>query len=194
MFILYVGLIFLTACKKESNIDLVAKSNQSFEQETNVTDQLDVLGIVPGVSEISQIKEASTKNPAYDSDFSVQLEIGGHKMLCLPYFIKNKIAQLGCMTGEKFTNASNINIHKDLAAGFTKKFGKPSFNESGNQRTVFGVNYEKNIISWMDKKGNKLTLYSMLDNVNVGLINLESMEYLKELTKQAGLKEKQKKF
>ena len=89
--------------------------------------QLDILGLVPGISELTQVQQAGIDLDNH-SDKGIRLEIGGHKIPCALSFINDKLASLVCLTGnrtDKYTEASNIEVHSTLIIGFTKKFGKP---------------------------------------------------------------------
>lgn len=162
--------------------------------------QLDILGLVPGVSEITQVQQADANQK---SDFStndlVTLEVGGHKMPCAPFFLDGKLASLNCFTGksalgQRWTKASNVTVHSDLTAGFTKKFGKPALNTAVLRRTGIGVEYNQRLVSWEDKLGNRLVLMSIIDTVDQGIVYLESSEYLKQEAAKDAEMERQKKF
>lgn len=161
--------------------------------------QLDILGLVPGVSELPQVKQAGV-DPNSDSNKSVWLKIGGYKIPCALSLLNGKLASLNCLTGEgtkkyeKYTEASNTEVHSTLTAGFTKKFGKPDSVTSAPVRTRMGVEYVIQFVTWKDKRGNKLELVSMADTVSMGLINFESSEYLKEKAGKNAAEEARKKF
>lgn len=159
--------------------------------------QLDILGLVPGVSELSQVQNAA--DPNFKSEKIVKLEIGGHKIPCAVSFLNGKLAHLSCTTGKgrggiAWTEASNTEVHADLAAGFTKKFGIPNAIDKMPMRTRMGVTYENNIIGWKDKRGNQLYLYPMADIVDQGLITLSSFEYLQQEAGSKAENEARKKF
>lgn len=161
--------------------------------------QLDILGLIPGESELSQVKQASV-DPNSNSDEIVRLEIGGHKIPCSMSFRNGKLARLFCLTGKgtkeyaQYTWASNTEVHSTLTAGFTKKFGKPDSVTKEVVRTRMGVEYEQQFVSWKDKRGNKLQLVSITDTVNMGRITFESSEYLKEEAEKNAAEEARKKF
>lgn len=161
--------------------------------------QLDILGLVPGVSELPQVKQAGV-DPNSNSNESVSLEIGGYKIPCALSFLNGKLASLACLTGkgtkkyEQYTEASNTEVHSTLTAGFTKKFGKPDSVTKEPVRTRMGVEYVQQFVTWKDKRGNKLQLVSMADTVNMGLITFESSEYLKEEAEKNAAEEARKKF
>lgn len=162
-------------------------------------DQLDILGLVPGVSELPQIKQAGADSDSKSND-SVLLEIGGHKIPCALSLLNGKLASLVCFTGKgtekylKYTEASNTEVHSTLTAGFTKKFGKPDSVIREPVRTRMGVVYEQQFVTWKDKQGNKLQLVSMADSVSMGLITIESAEYLKQEIEKESADEAKKKF
>jgi hypothetical protein len=162
--------------------------------------QLDVLGLVAGVSDSSQVQNAGIKisKREFDDPNSVLLKIGGHVVSCNASFLSGKLSLLTCLTGTdnrlKFTEASNTEVHADLSAGFTKKFGKPNSKTSEPVRTGNGVKYINNSSSWTDKQGNKLDIMSIAGNVNMGLIAFQSSEYLKQAAKKETAREADKKF
>lgn len=161
--------------------------------------QLDILGLIPGESELSQVKQASV-DPNSNSDEGVQLEVGGHKIHCSMSFRNGKLDSLFCLTGKgtkkyaQYTEASNTEVHSALTAGFTKKFGKPDSVAREVVRTRMGVKYEQQFVTWKDKRGNKLQLTSMADTVDMGVITFESSEYLKEEAEKNAAQEARKKF
>jgi len=163
-------------------------------------DQLDILGLVPGVSELTQVQQAGD-DPNSNSEKIVRLEIGGYKIPCSLSFLNGKLATLWCFTGkgteeytQQYTEASNTEVHSTLTAGFTKKFGKPDTVDTEPVRTRMGVEYERQMVIWKDKRGNKLKLRSMVDTVNMGIITFESSEYLKQEAEKNAADEARKKF
>lgn len=155
-------------------------------------DQLDVLGLIPGVSESHQVNQTR----------SGQLfEIGGHKMACGATFIDDKLASFGCLTGKSsdrryptWTKVDNIEVHLDLKKGFTKKFGKPDSVTRIPVRTRNGVEYIKEEVIWKDRRGNVLNLYSMTDSIDEGMISLISSADLKRSETEISVEEAKKKF
>ena len=105
--------------------------------------QMDILGLVPGVSDLQQVKAASV-DPNTTSKESVRLEIGGHVMPCAVSVLDGKLSDLTCFTGkgtgkyETYTEASNTLVHAELTLGFTKKFGKPDSVSNEAVRTRAG--------------------------------------------------------
>jgi hypothetical protein len=143
-------------------------------------DQLDILGLIPDVSELPQTLQVG-KEVSGSKDIRI-FEMGRHNIPCTVEFINDKLADITCFTGKrdeskKFTEASNIVVHSDMKAWFTEKFGKPDSIE----RTRWGVEDELEIVSWKDKRGNKLQLFSMFYQVDVGMISLQSSKSLKHV-------------
>jgi hypothetical protein len=160
--------------------------------------QLDILGLVPGVSELSEVKQAGSQ-PLFNPNTVVILEIGGYEISCSMSFLNDKLALLACptgvgSTGTRYTKASNTEVHSTLKAGFTKKFGKPNSVFTVPVRTGLGVKYEQEVVTWKDMKGNELILSSITDTPNNGLIILRSSEYLKEEAEKKVANETRKKF
>lgn len=163
-------------------------------------EQLDILGLVPGVSDNTQVYQVDVSREPKIGDSLVFLEIGGYKMPCKTSYLNGKLAKLYCRTGKgtgqysQYTEASNTEVHSTLTTGFTKKFGKPDSVITEPVRTRMGVEYEQQFVTWNDKRGNKLTLVSIDDTVNEGLITLESSEHLKQEAEKNAEAEARKKF
>lgn len=161
--------------------------------------QLDILGLLPGVSEAVDVRRAGM-DPSSTSDEVVRLEIGGHAIPCATSYIDRKLASLGCLTGkgtgryQTFTEASNTSVYSDLLSGFSKKFGKPDSISKEPVRTRLGVEHVINIATWVDKHGNRLQLVSMVDVVTAGMITFESAEYLRRQAAESAAAESKKKF
>ncbi len=161
--------------------------------------QLDILGLIPGESELSQVKQASV-DPNSSSNKVVRLEIGGHKIHCTMSFRNEKLDNLFCITGKgpgkysQYTEASNTEVHSTLTAGFTNKFGKPDSVAREVIRTRVGVEYEQQFVTWKDKRGNMLQLISIIETVDMGLITFKSSEYIKEEAEKNAAEESRKKF
>ncbi len=163
--------------------------------------QLDILGLVPGISELSHVKQVGfyQKN-SYSDVGAIRLEIGGHKMTCPLKFLNGKLASLTCLTGkgkeiyEQYTAASNTEVHSTLTSGFMKKFGKPDSVIRNPVRTRVGVEHEQQLVTWKDKRGNTLQLLSIVDTVNMGMISLNSAEHLKQEAEKKAAEEARKKF
>jgi hypothetical protein len=164
-------------------------------------DQLDILGMVPGVSDLSQVKKIQKPGIEHQGSsgyMAGMFEIGGHLIGCSYSFIDSKLALFGCLTGEnggtKFTEASNIKIFSDLLVGFTKKFGKPDAIKKVPMRTRIGVEHENKIVSWRDSQGNTLRLDLMFGTVDQGILLMESSAEKKRDEKIEAEKEAKKKF
>ena len=122
------------------------------------------------------------------------LEIGGYKMLCTALFEHGKLAQMMCATGMKFSNASNMEIHRALRLGFAKKFGPADEVKNSPVRNSIGIVDQSIVVVWRDKQGNRLTLSSMNGNFEEGLLQLSSAAYLQMLDEAARQAEKARKF
>lgn len=161
--------------------------------------QLEILGLVPGVADPGQVQLVSMEPTGLPSE-NVRLEIGGHAMPCVVSFIDGRLADLTCFTGqgarrhEIYTEASNTQVHADLVAGFAKKFGKPDSVLNEAVRTRLGVQYTKNLIIWIDKKGNRLRLASISGTVGEGLLYFESLASRTKTDLEAAEKERNRKF
>lgn len=83
--------------------------------------QLDIIGLVPGVSTQDLVEKAK-------SEF-VYI-IGGYELLCESSYLENLLSQFLCLTGEEYYSrdinadpyifASNTEVHKVSVEGFTK--------------------------------------------------------------------------
>ena len=102
-------------------------------------------------------------------------------MPCIGDFSNGILERFICFTGDKFTyNHSNVEIHDVLKRGFAKKFGSPTNDSDTPTRTRIGVDYNINITTWIDKKGNDLVLYSMMGKIDEGALVMTS--YSKRMT------------
>lgn len=161
--------------------------------------QIDILGLVLGVSDLQQVKEASV-DPNTTSKESVRLELGGHVMPCAVSILDGKLSDLTCLTGkgtgkyETYTEASNTLVHSELALGFTKKFGKPDSVSNETVRTRAGVEYTNNQVVWIDKQGNKLILISLFGTVGKGVISFASLASMRKHEAERAEIEGKKKF
>jgi hypothetical protein len=153
-------------------------------------DQLDVLGLIPGVSELSQVRQVGKLMPSSgNDDFIGEFEIGGHKIqFCVVKFIYSKLANFGFILVKNSTSSPIDTIYSDMKKEFTKKFGKPNF------IPLYALSDNKYIgekAIWKDKRGNQLLIALITLNGEVtGFLSLQSSEYLK----QAAEKEAKKKF
>jgi hypothetical protein len=167
-------------------------------------DQLDVIGLIPGVSTPAQVRAAAKyvgenyvgKN---DKDMGVKLEIGGHLVPCAAEFINGKLSLLGCLTGKNLeaypTKASTEEIHVEWREGFTKKFGKPDDVERIPLGTRMGAEVVLEMVTWNDSQGNKLYIASSFNKIDEGLLALTSSEFMKRKAEEEKAKaEAKKKF
>lgn len=137
--------------------------------------QLDVIGLVPGVSTYDQVEKAKN-NYGY--------LIGGYELFCTPEYIDGVLSKFVCLTGEKYlsvdrTNnleksASNTEVHTVLSKGFQQKFGNPSKIKNIPLSNRYGMKTNCNIITWIDDKGNELILMSITDNIDQGALVFQS--------------------
>ena len=163
-------------------------------------DKIDILGIIPGESGLSEIKQASIDPNKDVKDGRFELAIGGQKITCSTDFRNGKLNFMVCPTGAgtpdwlKFTELSNIEMHSLLARGFAEKLGKPDSVESEVLRNRLGAQYDQNIVVWVDKQGNMLRLISRFQTPNSGILIVESSEELKDQAAKKAAKEFPKKF
>jgi hypothetical protein len=146
-------------------------------------DQLDILGLVPGVSDSNQVRKIgknffSTEGQYFE--IGGIFEIGGHETLCGVNFINGKLAMLTCWLVSKYTKVPSHIVYSDMKEGFTRKFGKPDFVMSDS---AYGRARE--ILEWKDKQGNQLLLTpAAIDNnnkeIDSGWIIFQSSESLKQ--------------
>lgn len=144
--------------------------------------ELDVLGLIPGVSDREQVAKASEEG-SLSSGRGGFFTIGGHRMPCVFDFIEGKLSEFNCFTGggsPRYTEASNIQVHLVLKEGFTKKLGKPSSVAQMPIRTRLGVEYTREVVFWVDQKGNAVKLYSMTDRVDKGTLLMQSAALLEK--------------
>lgn len=160
--------------------------------------ELDVLGLIPGKSDRADVAKVSEEGLNFrEVGF---FTIGGHRMMCSTKFIglvDNKLAMFTCFTGgtrTKYTEASNIEVHRILKEGFTQKFGKPSSVSLVPARTGIGVEYTIEMVSWDDQKGNKLTLIPMVGKVDEGALLMESAEFIKQRKAEEAAENANRKF
>lgn len=166
--------------------------------------QLDILGLILGKSDLHQAKQLSEdqENQEYlhdDNDTIVKLKIGGHIIPCSVSLRDGKLDALLCPTGSgegkiRLTEASNTDVHSTLMSGFTRKFGKPDSVIEDSVSTRLGAKYKQQFVTWKDKRGNKLKLILIYNSVDMGLITFQSSAYLKEMAEREAAEEAQKKF
>ncbi len=88
----------------------------------NVTNQIDIIGLIPGVSSAAEFKAASIPTPDYGDSSIEAFGIGGFTVGCQREFEGDKMQKFSCKTGYR---ESNIDIHNILKRGFQEKFGSP---------------------------------------------------------------------
>lgn len=92
--------VVVIGCGPEGNGGGVGSSTpKTLAPIATVPNQLDILGLVPGISELAQVKQASLDSNSSSND-NVTLEIGGHKIVCVTKYLNGKLAMLGCATGK----------------------------------------------------------------------------------------------
>lgn len=154
--------------------------------------QIEVVGLVPGESTQAQVEKAK-------SEFGYV--IGGYELICAPEYIDGILSELLCITGESRDRtadsprvASNTEVHAALLKGFTKKFGTPSKIENSPVRNRLGAEFIRNSATWVDKKGNKLTIISMVSKIDEGMLLLESAQQIRKDEEQNEKAEQHRKF
>lgn len=163
------------------------------------TKQIEIIGLVPGVSTQEQVNEKKD---------GIYYMIGGYRMWeCKDEYIDNRLSYFLCPTGGVEENPSvystditkhnvgtNTQVHSDFVKGFTTKFGKPTKTINSVVRNGRGTEFKNQEVIWVDKKGNRLTLTLMENKVSVGSIEIISAEAIKadeDATKKA---DQQRKF
>jgi len=159
------------------------------------TSQLDVIGLVPGKS-----TEADVEKVKGDVGF----DIGGYRLICIPEYISGFLSQFLCLFGEDYYTqdttsdsyrvASNIEVFKVLFNGFKKKYGKPTAVDNDTVTNALGNEFDRIVVVWIDKNGNKLTISNLATKVNEGMLILESSEKLKVDKTEEKKAEKQRNF
>ncbi len=157
----------------------------------NLTNQINVIGLIPGISTPAQVNAAADNgitnsglgslDKSLDTLNSGMFTIGGIKMNCAVSFDKNKMELFSCVTG---MFASNVETHNILKRGFQEKFGTPYIDKDSVIRNKLGVEYNTNSVSWKDKSGNALILRMMVDKLDQGDLTIESNEFLQKQEQQ----------
>lgn len=161
--------------------------------------QLDVAGIVPGVSTPSQV--AGKK---HDGTF----DVGGYSLICADDYIDGFLSDFTCFFGEEYSTrdlvtekktgqveiVSNLVVYEKLLYGLTKKFeAKPEiFRE--NIENYLGREMVRYTAVWTDKKGNKIYLKSMERTENESTLILRSVAYLEREQKASNAEEQARQF
>ncbi len=165
--------------------------------------QIEIISLVPGESTQDQVEKASSVPLSGNAAIYV---IGGHGLVCVTKYIDGVLSELTCLTQKKeavrdrmkttepYIVASNTEVHDVLLKGFTKKFGAPSTFENLSLRNRLGTEFSSNTAIWIDKKGNKLTIISMLGNIDEGVLILQSAQQIRENEARSKKEEQQRKF
>jgi hypothetical protein len=161
--------------------------------------RLDVIGLVPGVSELDDVYQASYRIVGVGR---VSLVVGGYLMPCSVDFINGKLSLLKCKTGREhlgssariWTEASNLEVHRTLKKGFSNKFGPPTTVGELPVRTPTGVQYSNEIVHWTDSLGNAVIIMSLDGQVNEGSLSLISREALETQKKKQVDEDAKRKF
>ncbi len=158
-------------------------------------DQIEIIGLTPGVSTQTQVENAKSQ---------YGYVIGGYELICIPEYIQGILSQLLCVTGEKsqsrdrttssYRVASNTEVHVALLKGFTEKFGSPSKVDSSPISNRLGTKFNSNTVEWVDKKGNELTLMSIASKVDEGMILLRSAQQIRKDEAEKRISDQQRKF
>ncbi len=162
----------------------------------NVTNQIDIIGLIPGVSSAAQFKAASIPTPDYrayrgDSSTFQAFEIGGFTLGCHGEFEGDKMQKFSCTTGYA---ESNIDIHNVLKRGFQEKLGSPFSDTSSTVRNGLGTEFNVNEVMWADKLGNVLLLKSMDDKIDKGSLTLFSSSLVKKVQESNAQQDRARKF
>lgn len=158
--------------------------------------EIDLIGLRMGQSEMADVTRLGTRTFSF-SDTSWNLEIGGHRMPCLVEFIDAKLSSVICRTGdgsERYTVASNLQIHEELKTGYLKKFGTPDFDESREVQNRMGAKFMVNKVSWIDTLGNTLSLENMAGRVTAGGVSFISDAERRRRQDEKAKKDAEKKF
>jgi len=166
-------------------------------------EQLDIVGIVPGITTEAQLEQKflDGKKDILSRWGEIRspdnrLLIGG---LILDCFSNEQDAQghienFNCWIGDRLANLSygvdqnsydmstgksisNVDAHEVLLSGYTNKYGPPAL------RRVFiyrgGIAYIDSQLSWIDKSGNQLSLMKTYRSGDTGKLLLQSAELVK---------------
>lgn len=146
--------------------------------------QIEIIGIIPGVSTEVQVEAAKTQREIVNSHI-----IGGFSLVCISKYIDGRLSQFLCPTGEdyystdetkeSYTVVSNIEVHGVLLKGFTKKFGLPTDVTNQTIQNRFGTKFNQSAVTWIDKKGNSLMLLNIANKTTEGLLMMESAQKIK---------------
>ena len=99
--------------------------------------QLDVVGLMPGVTTAAQVTAQSFERLQTDS--YPRIEIGGRRLPCDVQYLDGRLADMTCYTGSRsgawYTKASNIEVFVEHLGGFIERFGRPDTYTKGTVRT-----------------------------------------------------------
>ena len=182
-----LAVIVVSACRHMLYLFIATTASTALAEPN----QLDILGLVPGVSTRQQVVEAGIYKNASES---VNLIVGGHDIPCIHEYIESKLAALTCSIKQQGTGQSNAVVHADLVRGFTKKFGKPTNATNFPVRNGLGVVFQNNVVSWKDKAGNELMMFSMVGSVDQGALTMKSSAFLRGEAEKDAAAERSKKF
>ena len=158
--------------------------------------QLDILGVKPGLSTKEDVQNVFGKTNFY--------EIGGIRLVCMSEYDQNVLGMMACMTGKEVfskdvtssngTILSNVEVHKLLSKGFQKKFGEPTIVKDSEVQNGLGMNFQDQVVMWEDKKGNRLRLILRFEQLDQGLLVMESAQRLEQEAAQEKLEQKSRQF
>lgn len=157
----------------------------------NLTNQINVVGLIPGISTPAQVNAVADNgitnsglgslDKSLDTLNSGMFTIGGIKMNCAVSFDENKMEAFSCVTG---MFASNVETHNILKRGFQEKFGTPYKDMDYVVKNKLGTEYKSNAVSWWDKAGNVLILKMMGDKLDQGNLTIQSNGLLQKQQQQ----------
>jgi hypothetical protein len=160
-------------------------------------DQIDVIGIVPGVTTVGQFKSLCQEE---------KCEIGGKKLFCTarkdlktPYYVElpddEVVHVFYCFFGSEFAHVgTNNEIFLILEKGFREKFGPPANVKVNKVTNKLGTEFSQKSVTWTDRQGNQLEIKNMSSKIDTGDLSLISAKYLKELQIQQQIIEQNRKF
>lgn len=151
--------------------------------------QLDVAGIIPGVSTKEQV-ESKKKDSVY--------AIGGYGLICSRDYNGDMLSMFHCQFGEEmlttdlvkkertgvWNTVSNTEVFEELLKGFTKKFKSEPDVSMEELTNGYGVAITRYVAVWTDSKGNMLQLYSFDEDPKKGHLLLRSKEYIDKVNSE----------
>ena len=164
-------------------------------------DQIEITGFVPGETTRAQIERLQ------HGQFLV---IGGYKLFCQVDYLSEVLAKISCLTGKKWHSTdttsdttetvSNIEVHLALLKGFTKKLGNPTNVVESTIYNRLGTGVRRQSAEWLDRKGNRLTVSSMISTggkvieIDAGMLVLDSAQQIRNDERDAAKREQERKF